>query len=427
MYEVSFIIMNIFLVVTTLWIVNKFLIIFLEEKRKNIFSIIAWIVFALFQFYCQYNIGNASVWRTIINTLLVFIITIVSFSGKYKKKLFIVVLLYTIWVLVEMITYFCMNFFQIKITQVHIIGAVLSKIIMIISVFSLFNVWKKTNMINLPNKLYYVLFIIPIGSIYIAAETFFIMNLKNNLVTAMMIFSILLVFNIIIFEIYSKLVQFFTFEQEKTVYTQQLDIISRNTEEQKKIMEKFHEEKHNLVNELIILKHNTESGEYENVLINLNHIINAYETKENISCTGNEVIDAIINFKYAIAKEKGIRFVLKIFVPEEMPINQCDIGIVIGNAIDNAIEATSECISSEKIIQIIMGSKKEAFVMIVKNPFEYIIKKDKTGNLLSTKEDSFRHGYGVNAIKRVAEKYNGEVVTEMSNKIFSLTVIMGFR
>lgn len=229
-------------------------------------------------------------------------------------------------------------------------------------------------MINLPNKLYYVLFIIPIGSIYIAAETFFIMNLKNNLVTAMMIFSILLVFNIIIFEIYSKLVQFFTFEQEKTVYTQQLDIISRNTEEQKKIMEKFHEEKHNLVNELIILKHNTESGEYENVLINLNHIINAYETKENISCTGNEVIDAIINFKYAIAKEKGIRFVLKIFVPEEMPINQCDIGIVIGNAIDNAIEATSECISSEKIIQIIMGSKKEAFVMIVKNPFEYIIK-----------------------------------------------------
>ena len=52
------------------------------------------------------------------------------------------------------------------------------------------------------------------------------------------------------------------------------------------------------------------------------------------------MIDALLNTKYSIAKENGIQFLLKIFIPEELPINQCDLGVVLGNALDNAIEAT---------------------------------------------------------------------------------------
>ena len=63
-------------------------------------------------------------------------------------------------------------------------------------------------------------------------------------------------------------------------------------------------------------------------------------------------------------------------------------GIVLGNILDNAIEATEKCNSSAKKIEIIMGIKKEALVLVVKNPLAGSLKRNKDGKLLSTKEDS---------------------------------------
>lgn len=145
---------------------------------------------------------------------------------------------------------------------------------------------------------------------------------------------------------------------------------------------------------------------------------------EKYSNCGNGLVDALINFKYTIAKEQHIKFILKIFIPEILPINQCDMGIILGNTIDNAIEAVKKCKSKEKNIYITMGIKKEALVLIVKNPYEHCVKKDKNGNLLSTKKEFSRHGYGINSIKRVADRYNGEVLIDMQDGIFAITIIM---
>lgn len=66
--------------------------------------------------------------------------------------------------------------------------------------------------------------------------------------------------------------------------------------------------------------------------------------------------------KYVTA---GIRFCLKLFIPEKLPFHQCDLGIVLGNAIDNAIEAVKNCEPSDRTIDISMGVQKESFVFII--------------------------------------------------------------
>ena len=213
-------------------------------------------------------------------------------------------------------------------------------------------------------------------------------------------------------------------EKEKAVYTQQMNIMAINTEEQKKVMENFHREKHDWINELIVLKNEIEYENKAAVLQNIDRIIQNCQSGEIVSDTGNKCIDALINTKYATAKEKGIEFILKIFIPEELPINQCDIGIVLGNALDNAIEATEKSKSSAKKIEIAMGIKKEALILVVKNPLAGSLKKDKDGKLLSTKEDSKKHGYGINSIIRVARKYNGDVIIEDEEGQFVITVTM---
>lgn len=395
MYNVGNLIFDATMVVATLWIVNKYLGIF-NKKRQNIMSVSIWILFAIFQVYVQINSGIASIWTTIISIGLVILISLFGYTNKGKKSILEVCFLYVVWVLIEIMISFCVNLLPLDENHSVMAGNIISKIIMIIGVYVFSIMWEKTDNNFIPARYYVGLLFVPIGSIYIAVNEFYSINNMKEVLPSMVTFSILLLFNIIILEIYSKISENFIMEKEKAIYTQQINIMAINTEEQKKVMENFHREKHDWINELIALKNEIEYENKDVVLQNIDRIIQNCQFGEAISDTGNKCIDALINVKYTTAKEKGIDFILKIFIPEELPINQCDMGIVLGNILDNAIEATEKCNSSAKKIEIIMGIKKEALVLVVKNPLAGSLKRNKDGKLLSTKEDSKRHGYGIN-------------------------------
>ncbi len=423
MYNVGNLIFDATMVVATLWIVNKYLGIF-NKKRQNIMSVSIWILFAIFQVYVQINSGIASIWTTIISIGLVILISLFGYTNKGKKSILEVCFLYVVWVLIEIMISFCVNLLPLDENHSVMAGNIISKIIMIIGVYVFSIMWEKTDNNFIPARYYVGLLFVPIGSIYIAVNEFYPINNMKEVLPSMVTFSILLLFNIIILEIYSKISENFIMEKEKAIYTQQINIMAINTEEQKKVMENFHREKHDWINELIALKNEIEYENKDVVLQNIDRIIQNCQFGEAISDTGNKCIDALINVKYTTAKEKGIDFILKIFIPEELPINQCDMGIVLGNILDNAIEATEKCNSSAKKIEIIMGIKKEALVLVVKNPLAGSLKRNKDGKLLSTKEDSKRHGYGINSVIKVARKYNGDVIIEEEGGEFVITVTM---
>lgn len=409
------------MVVATVWITDRFLKIFLQKKKQTILSLALWAGFIVFQFWIGMHVGTASIWNTLINIILISLISITSYYQNRKVNLYIVILLNAVWSLIEMLVFYCMGILPINRQDTHMIGTAISKIFMIIIIYSLSVYWKKKENVFVPIVYDMVLLFIPAGSIYIAVNEF---ENSNSIIAPMITFSILLLFNVIVFEIYSKLTENFMLENEKTVYEQQLDMINRNTEEQKKMMEGFREEKHNLINQLIVLKDSMEHSEKEKTLEKLNQLIHAFPGNSKISNCGNSTVDALVNFKNLTAEKAGVKFKLKIFIPENLPIDQCDLGVVMGNAIDNAIEAVGQYNGADKFVEITMGVKKEALVLIIKNPFQNDIRKDKQGNLLSTKNDGNRHGYGVKSIRRVAEKYSGEVFIETENQLFTMTIIM---
>lgn len=425
MYSIGNLILNGTMVVATIWIVNRYLSTF-SNKRKNFLSICVWILFAIFQMHVQINSGVASIWTTIINICLVIAISVFGYDGE-KKSILEVFLLHVIWIIAEIMTSFFVNILPLEENNSNIAGNVISKIVMIIGVYIFSNIWKKLDNTLIPIKYYLGLLLVPIGSIYIAVTDFYSIREVQEVLPSMITFSILLLFNIIVLEIYSKILENFVMEKEKAIYAQQMNIMAINTEEQKKVMENFHREKHDWINELIVLKGEIEHENRAIAIKKIDKIIQNCQSGEIISDTGNKCIDALINVKYATAKEKGIDFATKIYIPEELPIDQCDIGIAVGNALDNAIEATEKCNFCAKKIEIIMGIKKEALVLVVKNPFEGPLKKDKNGKLLSTKEEFNKHGYGINSIVKVAEKYNGDVIIEEEEGKFIITITMNLK
>lgn len=235
MYSIGNLIFNGTMVVATLWIVNRYLGIF-SKKRQNFLSIGIWILFAIFQTYVQMNSGIASIWTTIISIVLVILISLLGYADRGKKSVLEVCSLYVVWVIIEILISFCVNILPLKEIHSNMAGNVISKIVMIIGVYVFSIIWKKTDNNLIPARYYVGLLFVPIGSIYIAVNEFYSINDIKEVFPSVITFSILLLFNIIILEIYSKISENFIMEKEKAVYTQQMNITAINTEEQKKVI-----------------------------------------------------------------------------------------------------------------------------------------------------------------------------------------------
>lgn len=424
MFEISDLILNVVMVIVTLWIVNRFWSSFYAKKDNNALSITAWVILAAFLFYFESSRGNLRLGGTAIITALILCIAIFGFHSKGKSKYFLIVIFVTVQTLVEMIVFFIINDMDIERSKINTMGAVICKILMIVVAYIIPSLLNNKGTTTFSNKYHVQILLLPIGSMTLAVMGFYSFG---NVYLSMIATSILLMFNVIVFDIYVKLDKAFSYENAKTVYTQHIEIISKSTEEQKKMLEEFHQEKHDLVNALIVLKSGMENNDRESVIRNLNILINRNKNSDNISSSGNDTIDTLINYKYNVAKEYGINFLLKIYIPEELPIEQCDLGVVLGNTLDNAIEATKDCKDSEKTIEIFMGIKKEAWVMLIRNPYEHKLIEDRTGNLISTKQDKKRHGFGLKSVKRIVENYNGEVMTDVTSNMFSVITVMNLK
>ena len=95
--------------------------------------------------------------------------------------------------------------------------------------------------------------------------------------------------------------------------------------------------------------------------------------------------------------------------------------IILSNLFDNAIEASR--ITKEKVIRVSMKYAKGIFCIKISNSHNNLIKK-KNNNYITTKSNSKVHGYGINNVKHILEKYNGNIEVKHDNHIFVVTAIM---
>ena len=135
-------------------------------------------------------------------------------------------------------------------------------------------------------------------------------------------------------------------------------------------------------------------------------------------CTGNFLADAIMSVKYSVAMSKGIDISFEGSFPSQ-GIDNYDLSVILGNAIDNAIR---EC---EKLYpcEINVFSKKTGDFLVLKitNPVKEQVPV-MNNTVVTTKTDKQNHGFGIEQIKSVAKKYNGTVNIECDEEIFSIEI-----
>lgn len=161
-------------------------------------------------------------------------------------------------------------------------------------------------------------------------------------------------------------------------------------------------------------------------------MVQSVEQLDDRAHTGNAVSDAVVGskFRYAEKQIEGIRLDADRFMlSDAVTIQAYDIGIILNNGLDNAIEACMRMRKrqpdAEAYITIRSFKAKNMFFIEIENSFDGVALPRRDGGLpLSTKEDKEVHGIGLKNIRKCAVKYGGDVDCIVEDKKFTLSVMV---
>ena len=159
---------------------------------------------------------------------------------------------------------------------------------------------------------------------------------------------------------------------------------------------------HDYKNNIIVLRQLCEDGNIDEITKYLTRESELINKKMFYIHTGNSSVDAIVNIKQNIAEKKGIVFMINASIPQKCYIREMDIAGILGNLIDNAIEACEG--ESEPYIDITIRQEKSFVIIKIVNKFSRKISK----KLETTKHKKIFHGVGI----LTAGMYFGDITSK---------------
>lgn len=218
-------------------------------------------------------------------------------------------------------------------------------------------------------------------------------------------------------------------QEEKKKYfveEQQVHAIRKRMEEVEQFYNGIRQMKHEMRNHLTNIKGLVESGSYEDVeqyIAKMDESMNVFEITIQ---TGNAVTDVIVNDKQKVASKQGIQFQSDFSYPASDRYDAYDLGIIINNLLQNALEACVKMKTGERYVTLSGKQKRKFFLIEVRNSFDGEIIFDKSTNLpVSTKKKNVSiHGIGLSNVKREVEKYMGDIDMRLKKNEFCVTVLL---
>ncbi|MBQ2748768.1 MAG: GHKL domain-containing protein [Clostridia bacterium] len=172
--------------------------------------------------------------------------------------------------------------------------------------------------------------------------------------------------------------------------------------------------KHDFHHHLQTLKGQLEAGEVERALAYITELDEKLTHVDTLIKTGNVALDAILSAKLSQAKAEGIPVTIKANVPEGLTLSDVELSIVVGNLLDNAIEACRE--AEEKFLRIYMGMKGKMLYFSMLNAAGK--KQRKQGSLFASRKEGL-HGFGLRRAETILEKHGGWVKYNSEDAAFT--------
>ena len=216
--------------------------------------------------------------------------------------------------------------------------------------------------------------------------------------------------------------------QKHFVEEQQVRAMKMRLEEAENFYGSIRRVRHEMKNHMANIKGLAGAGEYGEIEEYVRRMDETMQELEYKYVTGNAVTDVIINDKCRRAEKAGIRFDADFRYGGEIPV--FDMGIILNNLLDNAIEACEKLETGKGFVRLSLKRKKQFLILCVENSFDGAVPVSKGSPLPPTTKQSIlpgiitEHGIGLENVRDIAERYFGGVNIKVKGDVFHVTVML---
>ena len=216
--------------------------------------------------------------------------------------------------------------------------------------------------------------------------------------------------------------------QKHFVEEQQVKAMKKRLEEAENFYGSIRKVRHEMKNHMANIKGLAGAGEYGEIEDYVRRMDETMQKLEYKYVTGNAVTDVIINDKCRRAEKAGIRFDADFRYGGEIPV--FDMGIILNNLLDNAIEACEKLETGKGFVRLSLKRKKQFLILYVENSFDGAVPVSKGSPLPPTTKQSIlpgiitEHGIGLENVRDIAERYFGGVNIKVKGDVFHVTVML---
>ena len=410
----------------------------LKDKRTGKKANLAYILFVAILFlelsFVNFIVPFEGI-GIIISILIIYIYSLINLKGTFMQKMFwsifVMLLIMGITIVVLSIEGCIIGkgYLNLVIQKdlYRFVGVVIIQIVLFYFTRFMIKRTKKDSTYSLKWNEWFVLLIIPVISIFtMSFVSLIIINIEDQLSPMQHIFSILsilgiLMTNSLVYVLYVNMQKDHAKQLEYSILQQAFKSQEKSVEETKILYQSVRSIRHDLKQHFQVALTMLHSGK-------INEAVDYMEKYNDTVLDGisnrvfcdNDVVNYIINSKSKICSDRHIK--IYIYIANEIPeFSDLDLCVLLGNALDNAIEGVSGEGNNE--IYLELRNVDNFFMISVKNTIINSVLEDNP-NLISTKNEKEVHGLGILSMKEVVQKYNGSIEFYESDNKFCCDMLL---
>ncbi len=178
---------------------------------------------------------------------------------------------------------------------------------------------------------------------------------------------------------------------------------------------------HDLRHHLVTLQAFLQSGRTQDACDYLEQYLNSTQQPDLTQLCHNPVVNMVVGYYQSLALRNDIQFHVRIQIPEELSVSDIDLSVILGNLLENAIDAASHGTAEERFIRFHMLCSGKMLAITVDNGFSGDVQKAE-GRYLSSKPN--HSGLGLQNIEMIANKYDGGVEFTHDPHVFHSSVML---
>lgn len=232
---------------------------------------------------------------------------------------------------------------------------------------------------------------------------------------------ILLLINILVIFLYDRQIKTSALEREKEVLELQAVYQEKQYQLINETVEKVKSSQHDFRNHLNAMFYLSEKHDWEALQAYIGEFRERILEDNDLISTGSINFDGVLNYKMQLAQQEGIDMDLQVIIPYDIYLEPCDITVMLGNLLDNSIEAAKGQKGSWIKAKILYRQKRLS-IRVSNTYHNELILQD---NLYKTnKQDKKMHGYGLKNIREVVEQYDGVMETKGEDGVFTVNIVL---